>query len=730
MTFKPDYMDRFAAVLLKQAPSASERLGIAREMVIEAGDRLDRELMDLVAAELRQTEAPELQSFVRSLPESINSSWLRTQLAQTPQETEAAWRSFQHSSPRPDPAILIAWARALADIGQHDQAIQKVRVALAQPVSYALLARCEKLVKQLRGSVDRWARQAKIAILGTSTTSLLTPILEALCLRDGIQAEFYQGIYGAIQQEVLDPASGLHSFRPTLVFINMNWRDLQLDAVNADETAAVERFVSQQRELWTRLSETFGCHVVQAAFDFPSEESAGYLSSTISGGRGRLIERINQQMREGASTSVSILDLPAAQRRAGSLRWQDEQAWVRFRQHPSTESLPDVAELLLSHIRAVLGLTRKVVVTDLDNTMWDGIIGEDGLDGIGIGQGTPKGEAHLQLQRYLLELKNRGILLAVCSKNNPDDARLPFEKHSGMALKLDDFAGFRANWEDKASNLRALAKELSLGLDSFVFIDDNPLEREWVRSQIPEVAVIELGSSPFTYVRDIDRGHWFQTLTLSTEDLSRAEQYRIQAQRENVRSTAGSLEEFLGQLHLEAEAEGVNKGNVTRITQLVNKTNQFNVTTKRYTEAQVQALADDPRGWTAAFRLADRMGSYGLIGVIFCKAHEAAGGLEWHVDSWLMSCRVLGRQMEKFMFDRMIEAAMELGVKRIIGQYIPTQKNSLVKDLFDNFGFDRTDESREGNVTYELKVPAVFEPTATHVRNVGSPARHQLATAD
>ena len=297
----------------------------------------------------------------------------------------------QQSSPRPEAAVLIAWARALADIGQLQQAVQKLRLALAQPVSYPLLARSEKLVKQLRPSVAHWSRQSKIAILGTSTTSLLAPVLEALCLRDGIQAEFYQGLYGAIQQEILDPASGLHSFRPNIVFVSVNWRDLQLDAVNADETLIVERIVRQQRELWTRLSEAFGCHVVQAAFDFPSEESAGYLSSTMPGGRSRVIERINRQMREEAPTSVSILDLPAAQRRAGSLRWEDEQAWIRFRQHPSTEALPEIAELLLSHIRAVLGLTRKVLVTDLDNTMWDGVIGEDGLESIGIGQGhTPK----------------------------------------------------------------------------------------------------------------------------------------------------------------------------------------------------------------------------------------------------------------------------------------------------------------------------------------------------
>jgi FkbH-like protein len=383
------------------------------------------------------------------------------------------------------------------------------------------------------------------------------------------------------------------------------------------------------------------------------------------------------------------------------------------------DALPALAEAMVSHVRAVLGLSRKVLVTDLDNTLWRGVIGEDGLEGIAIGPGSPEGEAHLALQRYLRELKSKGVVLAVCSKNNPEDARLPFERHTHMALRLDDFAAFRANWEDKVTNLRAMARDLSLGLESFVFLDDNPVEREWVRSQLPEVAVVELGPSPFHFVRDLDRGRYFETLSLSAEDLARAAQYRIEAQRESLRSSAASLDEFLHRLQLQARVEPVSPRNLTRVTQLINKTNQFNLTTRRYTEAQVRALAEDPGAWTGAFHLSDSMGSYGLIGVVFCRPF--GGEPAWEIDTWLMSCRVLGRQMEKFMLDRLLEAAIQKRVPRIVGVYRRTAKNGMVENLYGQLGFQRT-AANEIETRYELTVPPRLVVTATHVRNLTAPA--------
>jgi FkbH-like protein len=314
----------------------------------------------------------------------------------------------------------------------------------------------------------------------------------------------------------------------------------------------------------------------------------------------------------------------------------------------------------------------------------------------------------------MLDLKRRGILLAACSKNNPEDAQLPFLRHTHMALRLEDFAAFRANWEDKATNLRAIAQELSLGLESFVFLDDNPLEREWVRSQLPEVTVVELGPSPFHFLRQLDRGRHFEVLSLSDEDLARTDQYRWNVQRENLRASSGSLDDFLKQLQLEARVEEVSEKNLARVTQLVNKTNQFNVTTRRYNEAQLRAIADDPRGWTGAFHVSDRMASYGLIGVLLCRPIESDN--VWEIDTWLMSCRALGRQMEKFMFDRLIEAAIARQIRRIVATYRPTSKNELVKDLFDLMGFRRVGE-RADMFRYELDVPSKLQITANHIRN-------------
>ncbi len=371
--------------------------------------------------------------------------------------------------------------------------------------------------------------------------------------------------------------------------------------------------------------------------------------------------------------------------------------WHSFKQHPGSEALPALAELQQAHLRAVLGLTRKVLVTDLDNTLWKGIIGEDGLGGIRIGPGSPAGEAHQQLQEYMRDLKLRGILLAVCSKNNIEDARLPFEKHENMILRLDDFAAFSANWDDKAQNLRDIAERLSLGLDSFVFLDDNPLEREWVRSQLPEVNVVELSPSVFHYIRDIERGRQFYSLSLSQEDLGRAEQYRGESRREALRSAAQSLDEFLAQLQLEASVAPVSSANLARVTQLTNKTNQFNLTTRRYTEAQIRQLASRPEAWMGAFHLSDRMGSYGLIGLIFCT--PGANPLHWEIDTWLMSCRTLGRQMERFMFDRMMEAAAARGVREILGVYRPTDKKRTPSPVFlKSSGFENAAGRRRKSV--------------------------------
>ena len=654
---------------------------------------------------------------LKGLPNTPNAAWLRAQLASDSAAAVVAWRQFFLFQVPRDPFDLLSYARTLASAGRSEEAAQQLRSALSQYPAHVFFARAEKLVSELSASVHTNIRRCKIAVLGSSTTAFLVPIMRALCLRDRIEASFYEAPYGSIEQEIWNETSGLAKFRPTIVMLAMNWRDLALDAVTQDEGIWVERFIEQRKLQWSRLSERFACHILQPAFDYPARESYGVLAGSLAGGRTRLIDTLNLRLREQAPPNVAILDLPSVQRCVGNKKWQDDLGWIRYRQHPSIEALPDLAEAYMAVIRAALGTTRKVLVTDLDNTLWHGIIGEDGIDGIKIGPDSHEGEAHLALQQYMLELRRRGILLAVCSKNNPDDARLPFLQHTQMALKLDDFAAFRANWEDKVTNLRAIAQELSLGLDSFVFLDDNPIECEWVRSQLPEIAVIEVGRPPLNALHQLDHGRYFESLSVSSEDLARADQYRVEAQRKSLLSTSASLEEFLQSLKMEGASEEVTDKNLARVTQLINKTNQFNLTTRRYTEAQVREIACDPECWIRAFRLSDRMGSYGLIAVLICRA--AAAHDTWQIDSWLMSCRVLGRDMEKFMLDRLLEAAAARGIKHIEATYLPTPKNALVKDLCPRLGFWCVAESA-AETRYMFDVPSMFAATADHIRNVNT----------
>ncbi len=698
-----------------QALDDSSRLALSREVLDRCGSRYDSDICSLLIEELDGVDRPLLNVWLDALPDTPNGAWLRTQLLADNAALVAAWERFVSFQARRDPLDLLAWSKALAATGASIEAARKLRLALASDIRYAFLTRAEKLVRELAGASGSNLRQSKIALLGTSTTSLIAPVLRALCFRDRIGVEIYEGLYGSIEQEVWDTESGLARFNPNIVILAMHWRDLHLEAITQDGPAWINRFLEERSKLWSRLSESFACHIIQPSFDYPAEEAYGHLADTLPGGRTRIIDLLNLRLREEAPGNVSILNLAATQRRVGLKSWDDQMQWTRYRQHPATEALPELAEAYMSHVRPILGLSRKVLVTDLDNTLWKGVIGEDGLDGIAIGPGSPEGEAHLSLQRYMLDLKSRGVLLAVCSKNNPEDAQLPFLQHPHIALRLEDFAAFRANWDDKATNLEAIARDLSLGLDSFVFLDDNPLEREWVRTRLPEVAVVELGSSPFHYLRQLDAGHYFEALSLSPEDLARADQYRVEAQRETLRTSSDSLEDFLQKLQLKASVEPVTAGNLARVTQLVNKTNQFNVTTRRYTEAQVRSLAEDPNGWAGTFQMSDRMGSYGLIGVLFCRPCDH--GRTWEIDTWLMSCRTLGRQMERFMFDRLVEAAVERAISRIVGIYRPTAKNGLVKDLYHQMGFTRVGET-DGEERYELEVPAIPMITATHVLNI------------
>ena len=616
-----------------------------------------------------------------------------------------------------DPFVLAQRARDLSTAGQWNEAALHIRQALGRRPSYTFYARMQRLIDEIAARAPGSARRARIAVLGSATTSLLIPVLRALCFRDGIDATYHEGAFGAFRQEILEPDGVLAAFRPTIVIIAPHWRDLELDPISAsDPQTAATAVVEEYRALWAAVHAASGCHVIQHTFDLPADDSADLLSAQLPAGRRRLIRRINLALADALPSGVSLLDTEQVAAQVGIDRWSNPRLWYLARQHPSSEALPELAEEQMAHVRAVLGLSRKVLVCDLDNTLWKGVIGEDGLSGIKVGPGSPDGEAYADLQRYIRSLKDRGIVLAVCSKNNLDDALTPFQKKTGMVLQLDDFAVFKANWDDKAENVRQIAQEIGVGLDSLVFIDDNPIERAWVRDQLPQVAVPELGTSVFTFARALDRGRYFPAIAWSQEDRLRAEGYRREQERTGARENAGSLEDFLAGLQMRGTCEPVSDANIERVTQLTNKTNQFNLTTRRRTLAEVRHLASVSAGWTGVFSLQDRYGDYGIIGLLFCV--PGAEPACWDIDTWLMSCRVLRRDVEKFMLDCLIDAARAAGIQKIRGQYLRTEKNGQVADLFPTLGFD-TVAKADDEGRYELRVDSVTSPFSGAIAREG-----------
>jgi len=379
--------------------------------------------------------------------------------------------------------------------------------------------------------------------------------------------------------------------------------------------------------------------------------------------------------------------------------------WIAAKQYPTTDAVPLLTRNLAALVRAVCGLTSKCAVLDLDGTLWGGVIGEDGLDGIRLG-GDAEGEAYTAFHQYLLGLRRRGIPLAVCSKNNEDDARSVFRRHPETVLKEDDFAVFLANWEPKPDNLKNIAAMLNIGVDSLVFLDDNPVERNLVRRELPEVEVPELPDDPARYAEALHATYLFESLSLTDEDRRRADTYRDNVLRTELAEGSTNLDDYLVSLRMKVDLRPFDETNLPRIVQLINKTNQFSLTTRRTTASEVMAWMQDPACYTQFMRLQDRFGDSGVTGAMVAVRE----GETLRIVNWLMSCRVLGRRIENLMLASLIRHARRAGVAAVIGEYLPTAKNGQTSDLFDRFGFERIEEREDGGRLYRAAVPAEDEP--------------------
>lgn len=589
-------------------------------------------------------------------------------------------------------------------------------VDLARLAAFALdlsqLGAVGKVVNEHRDALHREGRlrSVKLGIAATHTFDLVASTLPATGLRHGLLVEPVQVDYGQTAQQLLDPASDLARAKPDFVLLGLDAIALGLarpvletEAAEAAVQAALDYVASLRDGAHANLGAVAILHTLPA----PAEAIFGSFDARVPGSVRWLVSRFNQRLADEVLQDADLLlDLASVAEFVGLSRWHDPLRWHDAKMPCALDAVPLYADHVCRLLAAARGLSRKCLVLDLDNTLWGGVIGDDGVDGIKLGQGSARGEAHLAIQNLSFDLRRRGVVLAVCSKNEDDAARIPFREHDEMVLKEDHISVFVANWTDKATNLKAIAQTLNIGTDALVFLDDNPAERERVRQELPEVAVPEVGDEPSDYVGILAMAGYFEAISFGDEDRKRADMYQANAKRTSALQKVGNLDEYLASLDMVCTIAPFDDLGRARIAQLVNKSNQFNLTTRRYTEAEIAAVQADPGKLGVQVRLVDRFGDNGMISVVIFEKHADA----WHCDTWLMSCRVLGRRVEEAVLAYFAQAARQAGATRLTGDYIPTAKNVLVEKHFEKLGFTQTAERADGGTSWELDVPTYVAP--------------------
>ena len=569
------------------------------------------------------------------------------------------------------------------------------------------------------GADRRPLTRFRLGLLGNGTLDFIEPALIASAARHGVDLECVRGGYDQALQDALDPASVINSARPDAVLVALDYRALPLrerpgDAEEAERS--VDAAVAYLHAIGSSIKAACGAPVILQTLVPPAETLFGGFEGMVPGTWRCLVAETNRRLMLDAANGVALLlDVAAMAAMVGVAEWHSPAQWNMAKLPFDSRFVPLYAEHVGRLLGAMLGKSRRCLILDLDNTVWGGVIGDDGLDGIRVAQGDTEGEAHLALQRLALSLRSRGVVLAVSSKNEDATARLPFASHPEMLLRQEHITVFQANWNDKATNIVAIAKELSLGLDAMVFVDDNPAERALVRQTLPDVAVPELPEDPAMYARVLGTAGYFDAVSFSEEDRKRAEFYEGNARRVALQAQVTDMDAYLKSLEMVIRFEPFDTVNRARIAQLINKSNQFNLTTRRYTEAEVESLERDERTFTLQVRLTDAVGDNGMISVIVCKAAQPR---TWEIDTWLMSCRVLGRRVEPMVLRELIHHAAERGVDRLVGVFRPTERNMMVKEHYALLGFSRTSELEDGSTEWILHLPVEI-PAApmTVVRN-------------
>ncbi len=615
-------------------------------------------------------------------------------------------------------------AKAHQRAGDHARAAQWALAATDAGDDFAGWLGASRVWERARPHLPAAARRARVAVLGSYTTTQFTSLLPLACARAGADVEVYECGYGLYRIEVLDPASGLRAFAPDVVVLAVHEGEVDLPESSDDPEAAVEAELARWTSLWEQVRAATGARIVQHNVVVPAEVPLGHLAARVPGSRHAMLQRFNQRLGELAASEagrgVSVVDCERLAGAVGKRAWTDPRYHHAAKQAVALGSVALLARHTAAVVGAQLGLARKCLVLDLDGTLWGGVLGEVGPHGIAVGAG-PVGEAYSAFQRHVLALKAKGVVLAVCSKNDEALVREAFEQNPDVLISLDDVAVLKASWEDKPSAVRSIAATLGIGEDALVFVDDNPAEREAVRELVPAVDVVPLPADPSGYVRALADYPFFETDAVTAEDAARTEQYRARAAVAAQQEAAGSLDDFLAGLDMHAEVADLSPENAPRVAQLIGKTNQFNLTTRRHSLADVEAFAADP-AWTAqVVRLRDRFADHGVVGVLLARCEDGADGRVVDVDTWLLSCRVIGRTLEDEMLRVLVERAGALGCARVRGTYAPTAKNSQVAGLYERLGFLPRGADEDGTTRWELPLPARVETPGHIAVSVAAP---------
>ncbi len=573
---------------------------------------------------------------------------------------------------------------------------------LQYPFDSEYIIKKRKSIKRALLSDGSRRLKKKIAVFGGSTTNAIVDNLELFLLDQGIEPEFYQSEYAQYWQDAMFPGEELLNFEPDIVFIHTTNRNITQYPVTADSKEDAARLLESEytkfEQMWKNISNTFHCPIIQNNFEMPYYRLMGNKDCSDYRGRSNFVTRLNQKFYDYSEKTEGfyIHDINFLSASYGLKEWSDPFYWNMYKYAMCFEAIPEFAFNLSHIIKSVFGKNKKVLALDLDNTLWGGVVGDDGVEGLQIGQETGVSQSYYEFQSYVKSLKSLGVILTVCSKNDYENAVAGL-KHPEGALKPEDFIVIKANWENKDRNLIETANELNILPDAIVFADDNPAEREIVRQQLSGCAVPEMDEVEH-YINVLDRNGYFEVTNFSTDDLKRNEMYKANIERAAQQASFGDYNEYLRSLKMTAVIDDFVPVYMQRITQLTNKSNQFNVTTKRYTPTEMEKVFASSDYIRLYGKLVDKFGDNGIVSVVI--GHKNGKVLE--MDLWIMSCRVLKRDMEFAMLDRLVECCRDQGIETIRGYYYPTAKNKMVKDLYGRFGFSKLSEDENGNSVWEM----------------------------